>query len=393
MGWNSTTKIMTAPLNLNTGGDVQQATGVQSGDLGTCIQQGNINKWARYKPQRGSQLAKLTNSERSAGNWGFSASGDDSIRKYTYADILAQAIAKSGEWIYAKPRGANNGGGAEYFRMFDFLNGDNLSGNGYWKDAPAPFSFTFPTNHSATPSAYETSLTITRPTIPSSHSGLALTLSDFLNMSGIGSDLADYYFGVIFKPANSAQITHVQSTTKVSQLSEGGSLTIPLTFPVGSFVGCVIAEPANFDDGDSVIYLPGGVFSLTYSRMVIQVHCSLSWYQGTPFLSGQSINLGGGFLKVNFTDATMPTSGQPYVVKFMPMSGNTQAGDEVTYDPTESIPSLSSSPVYIDVSGVSNIPVWEGMTATAIKTWIEATGLNTNGEQAVLLGSLRTDQL
>ena len=375
--------------------DIMTATKNNSTDLGTLCQSLKVNKWAKYKPQRSSNPGMLTNLQRAMGQWGFSVNGEDTIREYSYADILAQALAKGGEWVYQKPRGVYSEGGvdvAEWFRMYDFLNCDNFSSKGYWHDAPAPFTFTKPTDWSATPSTYETSLTIARPSIPSTHTGLALTLSDFTGLSGIGTEILNWYFAVIHRTTESAEITHVRSNTTLSQLSAGSSITIPLTFPIGSSYGCVIAEPGDFVDGDSVIFLPGGLFSLTYSRMSVEVHCSLNWSQGTPYLDGNAVNLGGGFLRVNFTDSPMPTSGQPYVIKFQAVGGGMTVSDEITYDPRENIPSSPDS-IYIDVSDIPDIPIWDGMTATALNTWVETTGVNASGVAAVLLGSLRTDQL
>lgn len=127
MPWNSSTKIMTAPLNINKGGDIQQAVNYNSGDLGDCIVNGTINKWAKWKPERNSSPAPLTLEERKEDNWGLK------LTKFTNMSDLISGY--TGEWKYLRPRGASYD---ERFRFYDFLN-TAITSNGYNKNASCFF--------------------------------------------------------------------------------------------------------------------------------------------------------------------------------------------------------------------------------------------------------------
>ena len=136
MGWNSNTGIMTAPLNINTGGDIQQAVNYNSGDLGDCIVNGTINKWAKWKPQRSSKIGPLTLAERQATFFGFK------LTKYTDMSTFEAGYAE--EWSYLRPRGLTTYN--ERFRFYDFLN-TTVSSSGYNKNAACFFrqsASTFP---------------------------------------------------------------------------------------------------------------------------------------------------------------------------------------------------------------------------------------------------------
>lgn len=139
MGWNSSTKIMTAPLNINTGGDIQQAVNYNSGDLGDCIVNGEITKWAKWKPERNSKIGPLTFAERQANFFGFK------LTKFT--TISAIVAGYGDEWEYLRPRGLTTYN--ERFRFYDFLN-TTVSNSGYNKNAECFFRrsvSTFPSSY------------------------------------------------------------------------------------------------------------------------------------------------------------------------------------------------------------------------------------------------------
>lgn len=376
---------MTGPLNINSIGDIEQATNYNSPYLDQCIRFGTINEWAKYKPQRSSKIGKLTATERAQGQWGFSTSGEDSVRFGEYSAALEQAEAKQGHWTYLRPRGVYTGV-TERFRFYDFLNADSPSGNGYWSEAPAPYTYTFPASITSTNPTYSADLIVARPTISSTHSGLSLTLTDFSYIQG-GFDIDDFYFGIIYRPANGTTITHVGSSTKLSQLSAGSSVTISFSLSSGSYVGCVIAEPADYTEGDPVVYLPNSLFSVTYSKIAYMVHFSLAWTNyGTPTMSGNTIILDGSIINVTFSDSPMPTYGQPYVFKFQAMNSGVPVSDVLIFDNSDNIPSTSGSNI-IALDQVPDLTIYQGQTATALYTWIETTGVNGSGESANLTGS------
>lgn len=108
--------------------DVQRALGNSSPDLGTLITDGNINMWARYKPQRREGPGLLLYSQRSQ-----FISAEDSkfgvqipfcrldVMNYMVYDILTNADTQYG-WKYLRPRGDRTpqGGVKEFYRLSDF---------------------------------------------------------------------------------------------------------------------------------------------------------------------------------------------------------------------------------------------------------------------------------
>ena len=102
MPWDSTNGIMTAPVGM---GDISAAVGNTSGDLGTLITSGTINKWARYKPIQHSAVGFVTEAQRRAANFGISAS------EYSIPQLAAEPL---NGWTYARPT-------TGYFRMADFV--------------------------------------------------------------------------------------------------------------------------------------------------------------------------------------------------------------------------------------------------------------------------------
>ena len=93
---------MTSPVGMQ---DISDAVQYSSGDLGTLIQNGVINKWARYKPITSSRVGYVRESDRQAADFGISAS--------EYSSPLLAADLLNG-WSYSPPISG-------YYRMFDFV--------------------------------------------------------------------------------------------------------------------------------------------------------------------------------------------------------------------------------------------------------------------------------
>lgn len=126
MSWNDTTKIMTEPLNLNTNGDIQQASGVNSGFLDACIIGGNWNKWAKFKPVKSSKVSPLTLDELKTLNYGLTINvcgphGNASTFVSNYGS----------QWAYNQPDGSTG----EWYRYQDLTNPSDGSATGYRGDA------------------------------------------------------------------------------------------------------------------------------------------------------------------------------------------------------------------------------------------------------------------
>ena len=293
MGWNSSTKVMTAPISLDDAGDIQKATNCESGDLGTCITTGTINKWAKHKPQCSAALGEMTAAQRASGNYGFDLSdGDGTTTVYsnTLSGALTLALASSrggdhsgaGDWPYLRPRG---GSYDEYFRFFDFLNPANHSSSGYNANALEMFSYTVPaapTNNHTT--QYLTNFDVTRT------SGAELYLSDFTKS---GVSLGNLYYGIVYRRSGSASTYLAKSSTTVNGLSSGSTAHIEVTFPEpASYQGCyVVTSASNTGDGTGdTIYLPNSTFTFTYTKIPYTVYYSISWPSVTPTMTYNSTN-------------------------------------------------------------------------------------------------------
>ena len=121
--------------------DIQAVLGLSNNDIGALIVNGDIKKWAKYKPTRASgfnnadwwkgQQKTIYNSTGYTN--GFKIDNDI---VYTSLSALKTAMSASGwdGWVYEKPRGKGQGdGGAdEWFRFKDF--------NEYRHNAVNPFS-------------------------------------------------------------------------------------------------------------------------------------------------------------------------------------------------------------------------------------------------------------
>jgi hypothetical protein len=105
--------------------DVQRALGVGSPDLGTLCTHANINKWARYKPERYTGLEPMAFADRKENNFGLDV-------PFCYNNIMngiVDEIINGGvpSWVYLKPRGDRRayGQGMEFYRLTDFVRNPN----------------------------------------------------------------------------------------------------------------------------------------------------------------------------------------------------------------------------------------------------------------------------
>lgn len=120
MPWNESTQLMTVPININAGGDIQQATRCSSGNLGYCIVNGEITKWAKNKAFRLNQLSTPTDAQRSAALWGLYRPSEYQIDGTTMAvqkSSFISAATDGNAYEYLRPQGLANG---SPFRFMDF---------------------------------------------------------------------------------------------------------------------------------------------------------------------------------------------------------------------------------------------------------------------------------
>ena len=257
---------MTAPLNINGNGDIQRATGVNSGDLGYCIVNGTVNKWAKYKPERSVKIMPLTFEDRIENSFGLK------ITKFTnLADLIAGYI---GEWSYLTPRASST----DRFRFFDFTNPSDITATGYCGKAGCFFrrsASTFPTTY-YTGSGGLTFIAQWEPetqferTAPASirRSEIRIDPSD-----PNSATLADTYFGVLIyspywqNPMIKTSTTAVGSETYTSSVSFTD--TELQNFPSSVSVYPVFSPTAI--GSVSSVFPAAGLFALPMSPFDLQV--------------------------------------------------------------------------------------------------------------------------
>ena len=135
---------MTAPINTNTGGDIQQALNTfVNGDIGNTItvaaQNGKVNKWAKYKPYR-SYTPITSAQDRVNANYGLSIQhfNEFGTNPANLSSFIGKLVHQQLGWDYLVPRG-NTVNPTEYFRMMDFAADSNpTSATGYNANANSP---------------------------------------------------------------------------------------------------------------------------------------------------------------------------------------------------------------------------------------------------------------
>jgi hypothetical protein len=112
--------------------DVQRALGTSECDLGSLCTHDNINKWARYKPERADGQQPLTYGDaqiarsRKGNNFGLAVPycHYDAQRvwyEYVLNGMVADVLAGNFDaWEYLKPRGIVNNI-REFYRITDFV--------------------------------------------------------------------------------------------------------------------------------------------------------------------------------------------------------------------------------------------------------------------------------
>ena len=276
MPWDSTTQIMTCPLNID---DIVGAAGYSHGDLGTIITNGpSINKWAKYKPvvlatwghmnQLDMQLA-----DRSQWNWKsnsdwwkgtthkcgfdfsvFVGSGDpDSQTQNTFLYKLQRGLLP---WNYVRP----TGGSSAPFRMDDFIQ--------YFGGAICPIGDLASTNITFQPSGdnFVAQLSFDSPTLDSRN----LTLADIeVPVSGVFTPLSQFYLGVFMRKGNNGVWNLV---TSPNPMGGNNSTLIDIT---------VSNRDAYIGEWNVAPFLSSAAIQLTDQAQANTVFCSMNGMQ--PF--------------------------------------------------------------------------------------------------------------
>lgn len=99
-------------------------------DIGGLIVNGNIKKWAKWKPIVHTALSGMTSAVRKAANQGFVVSGNGAFifSESDGTNAFAAARDNGQDWTYVKPTGVI---GTAPFRFLDFSNEDSPASMGY----------------------------------------------------------------------------------------------------------------------------------------------------------------------------------------------------------------------------------------------------------------------
>lgn len=323
MAWNSTTQIMTAPLNINANGDIQKATGLAGhGDLGDCIVNGAINKWAKFKPVRSSKITPVTASELASLNYGLS------LTKYTSITDLISGVTAKTDWAYLRPR--NNG--EDWFRFFDFTNPDNITSTGYRGDANCFLGSVDATGIYTQGSGG----TVIRANINTGNNLKAgsVGIADLTDIDGDSLSLGDLYLGVLLKKS-----TYAYKTSSVTIGSQTHTVELTLTaseadalstgawemyiFLAAKICRSVVTTATTINRtylSYGAFALPGiGKRSLTVQSAATTASCSIRDDQLT-------ITLGAGRYWVGFDIAYLASSSSVYIYASYEIYGGSEYG-------------------------------------------------------------------
>lgn len=186
--------------------DIQAVLGLSKNDIGGLITTGNINKWAKYKPEHHpNQKSPLSNSDRAANNFGLTLPA-------LQRNLETIAANYTSYYQYTPPASAN-----DLYRFPDWVKWDNgwVHGIGYLRSARCFYeSDNFTTNsYSGTPHYY----------VNYNHdTGVSLTVVWASNMTDeeisradllLGlSSISNAYLGVIVKIGTSYRLVCAQTT-------------------------------------------------------------------------------------------------------------------------------------------------------------------------------------
>lgn len=126
--------IIKAPVSIY---DVQRAIINSSPDLGTLCKATNINKFAKYKPVSYASVGPITMANRVSVNHGITF---PDVVESTTKNAASIQDAAANDWGMILPSGGSN----SPYRLSDFGNYENLSGNGYDHYAVPPIQCVYP---------------------------------------------------------------------------------------------------------------------------------------------------------------------------------------------------------------------------------------------------------
>ena len=203
-----------APVNI--AADLGYVLGTGSGDLGYNIVNGNINRWAMFKPVRSS--AKNSVSRNTLEMLGF---GNTLPYATSVQGLLNLYDGNWNGWNYLRPRGA---GSSEWYRAFDFCkiaSGGvaSTSDPGYNHNAPNPFG-RFSLSPTTVAAAQGQIQFENGRTIPSgSYPEYNIAIADFNAYSAAA--LKMQYYGVLLVPPSTSYAYKLLGSTSTIGTTRG----------------------------------------------------------------------------------------------------------------------------------------------------------------------------
>ena len=333
MPWDNTTKIMTAPLNINSDGDIQQASGVSSGELGYCFVHGKWNKNAKYKPVKSSKISPMTEADLKALNYGLV------IPKYTDMDSLMAGITAGEGWAYDQPDGSTG----EVYRKYDLTNPSDGLATGYRGNANCFLeTVDLPSIYTQGGGGLEGGI----PVAANINTGTNLiagsvAISDLTDINGDNISLGDMYLGVLLVKGTSCY--YLTSSSTLGSQTHVLDLTIPSSDADGLATGawnayvflaatrCVSAVTnAGTINGT---YLRGGAYALPgvgKRSITIQAAATLASCSIRNGDDGLALTLGPGRFTLAFDISYKASSSTTYIYATYKVYGGSTYGAKDT---------------------------------------------------------------
>lgn len=303
--------------------DIKNAVGYNSPNLDDLIEDGSINKWAKFKPVRLAQVdttGQLNNDKtwKSSATWWKATNGNCGITFRTYSSIsdCKSAIdSKEAVWGYERP----GGGASQPYRQIDF---------NYYNVVALP-----PTSDIATEQAVlQAGATCRVMAAKSPATGDNITLAD------IGS-FYNYYFTVAIYEGSTLKLIHSQSTSfgqggeagdieAVIPYNDGvnggyqGILTTGVTYKVYPFLSSRKYTCATTAQSGTYIPLPHDNDSWGVQPCDLTATSASSWLRVEAFASGTLVQWSAYCYHGGTPDAT---------IRLTDAAGNPISGQNVSY--------------------------------------------------------------
>ena len=245
----SYTTFISAPVSIR---DLQRCFGLSNTDLGTLIANGNINKWAKYKPVIvAGKVVLLSDSDRENANYGFSLipTWSNINNMFTFwllespttptktnwpscDQSLSEPHNISEYWKYSKPTGGN----AAPFRITDFVKENTQYGYFHFAEAPVG-----PIANTEIHIASNGQMRVIYAN-GSYNQYMSLTYADLKYDNGSQISLSGYYFGVMLckTSATSSNTSYAITEMTASDILQQGAYAeawFETKNDVGQFMG------------------------------------------------------------------------------------------------------------------------------------------------------------